>query len=285
MLPGREGDDRTLPGSAVSRRLFTELAEVDFIGEKYLVPSPPEDYLRFKYGPDWATPKQVGYEKDVLDNMPEGTVPGRAGRLQQFLAVHLFPRQAARLLVLDGGGNPVPGAEVIVAGLNRSQTNRRGVAKFYLPGSGQLRAGRYRRWPRGSALRRGAGPWADVRLSTGSRQASRAVLRAHRGVAGARAPHRRGARPPGSGASTAPSWRPPPRSGSARADRRIVAALPVVRLILSRLAGGADDRCPLQLPARGRAADSAATPQCGRPPSVSCCSQSARDLVFRDQGP
>ena len=67
--------------------------------------------------------------------MPEGTVPGRAGRLQQFLAVHLFPRQAARLLVLDGGGNPVPGAEVIVAGLNRSQTNRRGVAKFYLPGA------------------------------------------------------------------------------------------------------------------------------------------------------
>ena len=123
------------PGVPFPVGLFTELAEVDFIGEKYLVPSPPEDYLRFKYGPDWATPKQVGYEKDVLDNMPEGTVPGRAGRLQQFLAVHLFPRQAARLLVLDGGGNPVPGAEVIVAGLNRSQTNRRGVAKFYLPGA------------------------------------------------------------------------------------------------------------------------------------------------------
>ena len=82
------------PGVPFPVGLFTELAEVDFIGEKYLVPSPPEDYLRFKYGPDWATPKQVGYEKDVLDNMPEGTVPGRAGRLQQFLAVHLFPRQA-----------------------------------------------------------------------------------------------------------------------------------------------------------------------------------------------
>ena len=123
------------PGVPFPVGLFTELAEVDFIGEKFLVPSPPEEYLRFKYGPDWATPKQVGYEKDVLDNMPEGAVPGRAGRLQQFLAVHLFPRQAARLLVLDGGGNPVPGAEVIVAGLNRSRTNRRGVAKFYLPGA------------------------------------------------------------------------------------------------------------------------------------------------------
>ena len=130
-----EGTIAHYPGVPFPVGLFTELAEVDFIGEKYRVPSPPEDYLRFKYGPDWATPKQVGYEKDVLDNMPEGTVPGRAGRLQQFLAVHLFPRQAARLLVLDGGGNPVPGAEVMVAGLNRSQTNRRGVAKFYLPGA------------------------------------------------------------------------------------------------------------------------------------------------------
>ena len=130
-----EGTIAHYPGVPFPVGLFTELAEVDFIGEKYLVPSPPEDYLRFKYGPDWATPKQVGYEKDVLDNMPEGTVPGRAGRLQQFLAVHVFPRQAARLLVLDGDGNPVPGAEVIVAGLNRSQTNRRGVAKFYLPGA------------------------------------------------------------------------------------------------------------------------------------------------------
>ena len=37
--------------------------------------------------------------------------------------------------MLDGGGDPVPGAEVIVAGLNRSRTNRRGVAKFYLPGA------------------------------------------------------------------------------------------------------------------------------------------------------
>ena len=123
------------PGVPFPVGLFAELAEVDLIGAKFLVPSPPEEYLRFKYGPDWATPKQVGYEKDVLDNMPEGTVPGRPGRLRQFLAVHLFPRQAARLLVLDGDGNPVPGAEVIVAGLNRSRTNRRGVARFYLAGA------------------------------------------------------------------------------------------------------------------------------------------------------
>ncbi len=121
------------PGVPFPVSLFTELSEVDFIGEKYLVPSPPEEYLRYKYGPDWGTPKQAGYEKDVLDNMPRGTVPGRAGWLKQFLAVNFSPGRTARLLVLDHSGDPVPGAGVLIAGLNRSRTNRRGYAKFYLP--------------------------------------------------------------------------------------------------------------------------------------------------------
>ena len=115
--------------------LFTSLVEVDFIGDKYLVPSPPAEYLLYKYGPDWITPKQAGYEKDVLDNMPKGTVPGRAGKLSQFLAVHIFPSRTARLLVLDQKGEPVPDACVLIAGLNRCRTNRRGYAKFYLPGA------------------------------------------------------------------------------------------------------------------------------------------------------
>ncbi len=123
------------PGVPFPISLFTSLVEVDFIGEKYLVPGPPEEYLLYKYGPDWITPKQAGYEKDVLDNMPKGTVPGRAGRLSQFLAVHIFPSRTARLLVLDQNGEPVPDACVIIAGLNRSRTNRQGYAKFYLPGA------------------------------------------------------------------------------------------------------------------------------------------------------
>ena len=123
------------PGVPFPISLFTSLVEVDFIGEKYLVPSPPEEYLLYKYGPDWITPKQAGYEKDVLDNMPKGTVPGRAGRLSQFLAVHIFPSRTARLLVLDQNGDPVPDACVLIAGLNRSRTNRQGYAKFYLPGA------------------------------------------------------------------------------------------------------------------------------------------------------
>ena len=122
------------PGVPFPISLFTELSEVEFIGDTYLVPSPPEKYLRCKYGPDWGTPKQVGYEKDVLDAMPKGTVPGRAGWLKQFLAVRFLPGRTARLLVLDGNDAPVVGADVLLAGLSRSKTNRKGIAKFYLPG-------------------------------------------------------------------------------------------------------------------------------------------------------
>ncbi|HCL30406.1 MAG TPA: hypothetical protein DIC52_18490, partial [Candidatus Latescibacteria bacterium] len=43
-------------------------------------------------------------------------------------------RQTATLLVLDEHDAPVAGADVLLAGLSRSKTNRQGIAKFYLPG-------------------------------------------------------------------------------------------------------------------------------------------------------
>jgi hypothetical protein len=101
--------------------------------------SPPEAYLRCKYGPNWGTPKQVGYEKDVLDAMPKGTVPGRAGWLKQLLAVRFSPRQTATLLVLDGNDAPVAGAGVLLAGLSQSKTNRQGIGSFICPGQTSMR--------------------------------------------------------------------------------------------------------------------------------------------------
>ncbi len=129
-----EGTIAHYPGVPFPIRLFTEFAEVDFNGGTYRIPSPPEDYLQFKYGPDWSTPKRVGYEKDVLDNMPAGSVPGRPGWLKQKLIVRFLPSRTGTLLVLDGNDRPVASATVLVAGLGSSKTNREGVARFYLPG-------------------------------------------------------------------------------------------------------------------------------------------------------
>lgn len=122
------------PGVRFPVGLFTELSEIDFIGERFLTPNPPEEYLRRKYGADWMRPRQAGYEKDILDNIPEGPLPGRGGRLQG-LVRRLFPRwRTVKLRVLGEAGTPVPGAEVAIPGLGRSRTNGRGEASFYLPG-------------------------------------------------------------------------------------------------------------------------------------------------------
>ena len=129
-----EGTIAHYPGVPFPVGLFTELQEVDFLGTTFQVPSPPADYLRYKYGPDWVTPKQAGYEKDVLDNMPSGTVPGRPGWLKQWLLVLFSRRNCAELLVLDENDKPVSGARVLIAGLSKTRTNRQGYARFYLPG-------------------------------------------------------------------------------------------------------------------------------------------------------
>jgi hypothetical protein len=97
------------------------------------VPNPPEEYLRFKYGVEWRVPKKTGFEKDVVDLIPQGPAPGRAGRLRQFLTKHLLPWWTSRLRVLDLEGKPVAGAEVLVASLGSSRTNGQGYARFYVP--------------------------------------------------------------------------------------------------------------------------------------------------------
>ena len=121
------------PGIRLPIRLFTELKEIEFIGEKFLVPNPPEEYLRIKYGPSWMTPKKVEWMKDVVQMIPEASVPGLAGKLRQLLTSPILPWRAGRLRVLDDAHHPVAGADVVVAGLSRSKTNKQGYAMFYLP--------------------------------------------------------------------------------------------------------------------------------------------------------
>jgi hypothetical protein len=119
------------PGVRIPVTLVTQLKAIDFIGEKFLVPNPPEEYLRCKYGADWTTPKRTGYEKDILELVPGSPVPVPS-RLSQSRPI--LQSGDSRVRILDQASQPVSGAEVMVAGLGSYQTNEQGYATIALPG-------------------------------------------------------------------------------------------------------------------------------------------------------
>ena len=88
------------------------------------MPNPPEEYLRFKYGADWMTPKKTGYEKDILELVP---VPDRASQ------VGPSQTDGSRVRVFDQAGEPVSDAEVVVTGVGCYRTNEQGYANIDLP--------------------------------------------------------------------------------------------------------------------------------------------------------
>ena len=128
------------PGVKIPASLHTDLKEIDFLGAKFLVPNPPEEYLRLKYGREWMIPKRPGrFEQEVLDLMAETTFPATSEGIMG-LADKLEPqRHTGRLRVLDLEGRPVGGAAVslaartVLSGLDRSQTSTDGYVYFNLP--------------------------------------------------------------------------------------------------------------------------------------------------------
>ena len=105
-------------------RLFANLKEIEFMGGNYLVPNPPEEYLRTKYGPNWITPKQEAYEKDVLDQVAKSPIAKVAPSQGQ---------PPTKVRVLDQRDELVRGAKVSVVGLAEASTNDDGYVEFGLP--------------------------------------------------------------------------------------------------------------------------------------------------------
>ena len=107
------------PGFKIPASMFTQPKEIEFLGEQFLVPNPPEDYLRLKYGEGWMVPKKAGeYEIDVVGKIPD------AG----------FVGQPLRIRVIDHEDGPIREAEVVLVGSGRSRTDQDGYAQLLLPG-------------------------------------------------------------------------------------------------------------------------------------------------------
>lgn len=114
--------------------LFKELKEISFLNETFLVPNPPEEYLRLKYGENWKTPRKHGdYEADVLKQVAEMPAPNSAGKFRQLIAKYLPSRRSSSIKVLDQNGNPVRDGEVVLVGLGRFKTNKQGCVRFHIP--------------------------------------------------------------------------------------------------------------------------------------------------------
>ena len=107
--------------------------EVEFIGHKFLVPNPPEEYLRLKYGLEWRTPKGPGFEADVVMQVGNSDNLSRRRKIQRALSMGFFPRPNSSVKIFDREGQSVKGAEVRVTGLGRFKTDKYGVARFYIP--------------------------------------------------------------------------------------------------------------------------------------------------------
>lgn len=113
-----DGVIRSYPGIQVPATSFTHPREIEFLGETFFVPNPPEEYLRLKYGEQWMVPRKAGeYEKDVVEKIPSTKLMGGTCRLR----------------VLDHEGEPVPSAEVVLVGGGSSKTNEYGYAEVILP--------------------------------------------------------------------------------------------------------------------------------------------------------
>jgi hypothetical protein len=113
-----DGNIYAYPGIQLPARLFTQPKEIEFLGEKLLVPNPPEQYLSLKYGEEWMIPKKAGeYEKDVVEKIPDRILVGRSCYIR----------------VLDDKGRPVSGAEVALVGGGHYTTDAKGYAEIILP--------------------------------------------------------------------------------------------------------------------------------------------------------
>lgn len=135
-----DGEIYQWPVVRIPASLHENLREIDFLGTKFMVPNPPEEYFNLKYGPEWMIPREAGgFEQDVLDLMSATVIPEASIGLMQLDNEFDPLRHTGSLKVLDLEGQPAHGAEIslaatsVLTGLHKSTTNSEGFVYFNLP--------------------------------------------------------------------------------------------------------------------------------------------------------
>lgn len=128
------------PVLKIPASLHENLKEIDFLGTTFMVPNPPEEYFRLKYGDDWMTPKQAGeFEDEVLNLMIDRSESPDSENVMQLANEHDTDLHTGSLKVVGFDGATVGGAEVTLAptsvltGLDKAKTNSDGYVYFSLP--------------------------------------------------------------------------------------------------------------------------------------------------------
>jgi lipopolysaccharide cholinephosphotransferase len=128
------------PAVKIPVRLHENLKEIDFLGTNFMVPNPPEEYFRLKYGPDWSTPKEAGeFEQGVLDLMTDESESDNSEHVLNLANERDPKNHTGSLKVVGFDGEPAVNSEVTIAatsvltGLHKSATNKDGYVFFCLP--------------------------------------------------------------------------------------------------------------------------------------------------------
>ena len=121
------------PGVKIPVQIYEDLGTVSLLDKLFLVPSPPEEYLTLKYGPDWRVPKKTGFEADIIDSIPESINLGVKYSIFTRVLKFLFPsKYSIRITVLSADSQPIPMIEVAIAGVSRQTTDHDGCVQFDL---------------------------------------------------------------------------------------------------------------------------------------------------------
>ena len=116
------------PNVSIPVEVFARLQEVDFVGERFLVPSHLKSTFAASTDRTGPPPSASVMRRTVVDNLP-AEQPAWPRRLRRFLAARLAGRTAV-LRVLGEHGEPIADGEIAIAawaGPGRTATAARGA--------------------------------------------------------------------------------------------------------------------------------------------------------------